>query len=114
MYFFQAEDGIRDKLVTGVQTCALPISRAGAASAELRSRRRAGATVAGAQPVGLQAAPQRRAADTEPSCRLGEPAAGALQRVDDRLALPLRQRARLLRPRQEDHFPETRGTRAQR
>src|ERR1041384_6043817 len=25
--FFQAEDGIRDKLVTGVQTCALPISR---------------------------------------------------------------------------------------
>ena len=24
--FFQAEDGIRDKLVTGVQTCALPIS----------------------------------------------------------------------------------------
>src|SRR5205823_11870693 len=23
---FQAEDGIRDKLVTGVQTCALPIS----------------------------------------------------------------------------------------
>src|SRR2546425_7318789 len=27
-FFFQAEDGIRDKLVTGVQTCALPISRA--------------------------------------------------------------------------------------
>src|SRR2546425_12188538 len=27
MFFFQAEDGIRDKLVTGVQTCALPISR---------------------------------------------------------------------------------------
>src|SRR2546423_2041814 len=26
-FFFQAEDGIRDKLVTGVQTCALPISR---------------------------------------------------------------------------------------
>src|SRR2546425_3394895 len=24
-FFFQAEDGIRDKLVTGVQTCALPI-----------------------------------------------------------------------------------------
>src|SRR2546425_7011099 len=24
--FLQAEDGIRDKLVTGVQTCALPIS----------------------------------------------------------------------------------------
>src|SRR5205823_8748345 len=26
-FFFQAEDGIRDKLVTGVQTCALPIYR---------------------------------------------------------------------------------------
>src|SRR5205823_10561033 len=25
LFFFQAEDGIRDKLVTGVQTCALPI-----------------------------------------------------------------------------------------
>src|SRR3989441_5452472 len=28
VFFFQAEDGIRDKLVTGVQTCALPISGA--------------------------------------------------------------------------------------
>src|SRR5258708_14006334 len=27
VFFFQAEDGIRDDLVTGVQTCALPISR---------------------------------------------------------------------------------------
>ena len=34
-FFFQAEDGIRDYDVTGVQTCALPISifpRGGAAS----------------------------------------------------------------------------------
>src|SRR6266404_2681403 len=29
IFFFQAEDGIRDKLVTGVQTCALPIFRVG-------------------------------------------------------------------------------------
>src|SRR5256885_1631750 len=28
-FFFQAEDGIRDYKVTGVQTCALPISRPG-------------------------------------------------------------------------------------
>src|SRR5688500_14721281 len=28
-FFFQAEDGIRDYKVTGVQTCALPISRSG-------------------------------------------------------------------------------------
>src|SRR5256885_13321520 len=27
-FFFQAEDGIRDYKVTGVQTCALPISKA--------------------------------------------------------------------------------------
>ena len=26
-FFFQAEDGIRDTSVTGVQTCALPICR---------------------------------------------------------------------------------------
>src|SRR5699024_11509260 len=26
IFFFQAEDGIRDRNVTGVQTCALPIS----------------------------------------------------------------------------------------
>src|SRR5437773_4349789 len=38
-FFFQAEDGIRDRDVTGVQTCALPISsvfpdsRVGAATA---------------------------------------------------------------------------------
>src|SRR5699024_11581767 len=28
-FFFQAEDGIRDRNVTGVQTCALPISGIG-------------------------------------------------------------------------------------
>src|SRR6266545_7177497 len=44
IFFFQAEDGIRDKLVTGVQTCALPIwpdRRAGA----LRSARPGAAAV---------------------------------------------------------------------
>src|SRR3712207_5759078 len=34
-FFFQAEDGIRDIGVTGVQTCALPISAAFAALASL-------------------------------------------------------------------------------
>src|SRR5256885_7568806 len=29
VFFFQAEDGIRDYKVTGVQTCALPISKTG-------------------------------------------------------------------------------------
>src|SRR2546430_13920371 len=35
-FFFQAEDGIRDLTVTGVQTCALPICL------HVRMRRRAG------------------------------------------------------------------------
>src|SRR5437764_11855144 len=42
-FFFQAEDGIRDTSVTGVQTCALPILRApargGCAARRRRSRR---------------------------------------------------------------------------
>src|SRR2546425_6421345 len=48
-FFFQAEDGIRDKLVTGVQTCALPISRralgAPRRAARTPSRHHAPATV---------------------------------------------------------------------
>src|SRR5438309_8543695 len=39
-FFFQAEDGIRDGTVTGVQTCALPISSR-SRIASPRSRRRA-------------------------------------------------------------------------
>src|SRR5205085_4874351 len=35
-FFFQAEDGIRDLTVTGVQTCALPISGAAAESRRCR------------------------------------------------------------------------------
>src|SRR2546430_4629575 len=41
-FFFQAEDGIRDLTVTGVQTCALPISTSRTALQRIypRSRRR--------------------------------------------------------------------------
>src|SRR5229473_2853241 len=35
-FFFQAEDGIRDKLVTGVQTCALPILQLAAATYKMK------------------------------------------------------------------------------
>src|SRR5260221_1324730 len=35
-FFFQAEDGIRDHCVTGVQTCALPISLSSSAGDTLR------------------------------------------------------------------------------
>src|SRR6266567_6709857 len=37
-FFFQAEDGIRDLTVTGVQTCALPIFRVAAAARESGER----------------------------------------------------------------------------
>src|SRR4051794_41801608 len=47
-FFFQAEDGIRDGRVTGVQTCALPIypvpARIAAARGIRRRRARDGAT----------------------------------------------------------------------
>src|SRR5205809_7467325 len=36
IFFFQAEDGIRDVAVTGVQTCALPISIRAASSTSSR------------------------------------------------------------------------------
>src|SRR5947208_3774612 len=39
-FFFQAEDGIRDDLVTGVQTCALPICGAAGAGGATRWRGR--------------------------------------------------------------------------
>src|SRR3712207_7314239 len=38
LFFFQAEDGIRDIGVTGVQTCALPISPRGTAARTARRR----------------------------------------------------------------------------
>src|SRR5260370_12700700 len=38
LFCFQAEDGIRDSSVTGVQTCALPISTQFAAVGELGRR----------------------------------------------------------------------------
>src|SRR3989441_7983994 len=54
-FFFQAEDGIRDKLVTGVQTCALPIS----GSLRLRVRRRPGWRGGGDRSRGDGADPRR-------------------------------------------------------
>src|SRR2546425_6544051 len=59
-FFFQAEDGIRDKLVTGVQTCALPISAR-------RDRRPGGVVARPAGTVGAGAA--QRGAVTWPGER---------------------------------------------
>src|SRR6266567_4806293 len=50
-FFFQAEDGIRDLTVTGVQTCALPILPArGAQRAEAQEGRDASAAGTGGEP----------------------------------------------------------------
>src|SRR5262249_59670661 len=43
-FFFQAEDGIRDWSVTGVQTCALPICHRALPVAHVAGLRRAGGT----------------------------------------------------------------------
>src|SRR6266566_7765946 len=64
-FFFQAEDGIRDYKVTGVQTCALPISLEPRrprgclvtnSAAELASRDRATATRVGVVLAKIEAA----------------------------------------------------------
>src|SRR5260370_32397305 len=47
-FFFQAEDGIRDSSVTGVQTCALPISS---------RRRHTNSSVTGVQTCALPISP---------------------------------------------------------
>src|SRR5687767_15472335 len=73
-FFFQAEDGIRDKLVTGVQTCALPISRVRRADLENCKRSadpifRVGETRAGGRP--RRGATQSRRRDGERAQRSG-------------------------------------------
>src|SRR3989440_7293370 len=59
VFFFQAEDGIRDLIVTGVQTCALPISARGAPQERLLPRHRRPAP-GGGLPGGVPAPRLRR------------------------------------------------------
>src|SRR5690606_40896727 len=77
-FFFQAEDGIRDFHVTGVQTCALPISE--------RSPGAHGRHGAGAGPLAREgrggAAPPDRSPDGD--ARPGRPAHGAGDRSEER------------------------------
>src|SRR3990170_7395685 len=70
-FFFQAEDGIRDDLVTGVQTCALPIwpgLEAGPGAGALEADRRPahqGSEVRGGRP-GVILADRRGQAGRQP------------------------------------------------
>src|SRR5947208_16761530 len=59
-FFFQAEDGIRDDLVTGVQTCALPISGGGRGTAIRFPRKVPGKRMAVPLPPPEPAAPRIR------------------------------------------------------
>src|SRR5437773_5599248 len=86
-FFFQAEDGIRDRDVTGVQTCALPIWRA---LFEARRELKAGPQHPGAAQDDLQLVLSSRlvgcrgAGDLELSPRLVQPGvrmAGAARRL---------------------------------
>src|SRR5207244_10162951 len=63
-FFFQAEDGIRDDLVTGVQTCALPIC----VYANSRRTRRASSGRRGSSP----SASRRRTAKRSEERRVGK------------------------------------------
>src|SRR5688572_11921732 len=74
-FFFQAEDGIRDLTVTGVQTCALPISarlraEADAGFPEKVTAFRPGMAVHGryGQPCPVCGAPVQRIAYAENEC----------------------------------------------
>src|SRR2546425_861616 len=71
-FFFQAEDGIRDKLVTGVQTCALPISSSRFSSQAWGGRCTACGRCSGGWSVISRpetAAPRRRCASWSRPCR---------------------------------------------
>src|SRR5205085_8161290 len=77
-FFFQAEDGIRDLTVTGVQTCALPISwvRGSTAAARnygsrafRRAWRRSGRAGTGPRPAPRGAPPRSEERRVGKECR---------------------------------------------
>src|SRR6266536_4174396 len=77
-FFFQAEDGIRDPLVTGVQTCALPICQwprvTLAGSALARSTRRTTSSLAGTVREGPRQPKTRDEAGDPAAAAAGRPA----------------------------------------
>src|SRR5205809_5754097 len=82
-FFFQAEDGIRDVAVTGVQTCALPIfGDPDDAARELRRAVRAGARGGFLLPFTLSGVPH------------GHPVHDPLWAVAEELDVPIRSEER--------------------
>src|SRR5205085_8795293 len=68
LFFFQAEDGIRDLTVTGVQTCALPISAVAATHTAAECRAACEARNIPASCGWMSRAPQRCARDAQRAC----------------------------------------------
>src|SRR5438034_7151586 len=66
-FFFQAEDGIRDHCVTGVQTCALPICTRACAARRSRRRRRAPPTPRSCSDMRARPRSSTRRSRTSPS-----------------------------------------------
>src|SRR2546429_9311619 len=96
-FFFQAEDGIRDVAVTGVQTCALPIwRRAREVEPHVRAvlTRRAGRLCGREGGVRPERAPQSGQAHPDPGALRGvRPDAGASGRPAPRRAAALLKRS---------------------
>src|SRR2546427_10295591 len=90
-FFFQAEDGIRDLTVTGVQTCALPISPrvAGPHPLCLRARRDAAGSMARRRRLPSARFPPV-AVPRQPALPLGAPRHHRRSRMGGRNALTAR------------------------
>src|SRR2546430_3586853 len=74
-FFFQAEDGIRDLTVTGVQTCALPIFGSRSAGGDLRRVGRRGSGAGGGETPAAHLGQERDRHRGQPvgASRPGEP-----------------------------------------
>src|SRR2546426_12374071 len=88
-FFFQAEDGIRDYKVTGVQTCALPISLCVQQAAD--DGRIARFVPCDTQLNVLQQAPLREADGKAWSARIGRSMIYAFHRLDGSFAIGTRE-----------------------
>src|SRR2546430_4844982 len=70
-FFFQAEDGIRDLTVTGVQTCALPILEPSGPCISSLANQRHSLTAVGQPPLALVSAGAFDIQEYRQSARLG-------------------------------------------
>src|SRR5207302_3984207 len=80
LFFFQAEDGIRDFHVTGVQTCALPIFEFFTRGRRIRRDRQSGSLDGGSRMMRLGVRRKSRGAEHQ---QQGSPAQGSTSEITD-------------------------------